>query len=93
MRSFGNFIQYVSGLDSQEAFRRLQAFGKNQLEEEDEASLTGESIPSGKDSSTIFPATTAPYDLINMVFAGTSIVRKMGKAIAVYTGRKTYFQG
>ncbi len=57
----------------------------------DEASLTGESIPSGKDSSAIFPATTSLYDLTNMVFAGTSIVRGMGKAIAVHIGRKTYF--
>jgi len=57
----------------------------------DESSLTGESIPCGKDSSVILSPTTPPYDLTNMVFTGTSIARGMGKALAVQTGHRTYF--
>jgi P-type Ca2+ transporter type 2C len=57
----------------------------------DESSLTGESVPVGKDSSAVLSPDLEPFDWTNMVLAGTAIVRGQGKGIAVHTGRTTYF--
>ncbi|MBF8263637.1 MAG: ATPase, P-type (transporting), superfamily, subfamily [Parachlamydiales bacterium] len=56
----------------------------------DESSLTGESVPVGKDSSMILPSQTQAFDWQNMVLAGTAIVRGQGKALVVRTGKNTY---
>jgi len=57
----------------------------------DESSMTGESVPVSKESAAILPEDAQVYDLKNMVFAGTAIVRGEGKGIAVSTGADTYF--
>lgn len=57
----------------------------------EEASLTGESVPSEKDNE-IQLADNAPLgDRKNMVFAGTSVSYGRGKALAVATGMGTEF--
>lgn len=57
----------------------------------EEASLTGESIPSEKNSKLLFPENAPLGDRKNMVFAGTSVSYGRGKAISVATGMKTEF--
>ena len=53
-----------------------------------EASLTGESIPSKKHSSPL-PEETPVVDQENMAFMGTIVTRGRGKAIITRTGMKT----
>lgn len=55
----------------------------------EESALTGENIPSLKDSSKILKENTAMGDLCNMVFATTIVVNGHGEAIAVETGMNT----
>lgn len=55
----------------------------------EESSLTGETIPSLKDSSKILKENTAMGDLCNMVFATTIVVNGHGEAIVVETGMNT----
>ncbi len=56
----------------------------------DESSMTGESIPVLKDHSVQLSLDTLPFELKNMLLAGTSIVRGAGKGIVVKTGGQTY---
>lgn len=56
----------------------------------DESTITGESIPVSKDCSLQVPPDAMPYELKNMVLAGTTIVRGSGTGIVVRTGRSTY---
>ncbi len=56
-----------------------------------EASLTGESLPSEKDAVSIIPEQAGPGDRHNMVFAGTSISYGRASAIVVSTGMQTEF--
>ena len=55
----------------------------------EESALTGETIPSLKDSSKILKENTAMGDLCNMVFATTIVVNGHGEAIVVETGMNT----
>ncbi|MCX6808914.1 MAG: cation-transporting P-type ATPase [Candidatus Berkelbacteria bacterium] len=56
----------------------------------DESSLTGESIPIGKNSGTL-PLNTALADRRNMAFAATMVVAGHGLGLVVATGRNTEF--
>ncbi len=55
----------------------------------EEASLTGESLPSEKDHNAVLPENAPLGDRTTMVFAGTSVSYGRGKAIAAATGMKT----
>jgi Ca2+-transporting ATPase len=55
----------------------------------DEAPLTGESIPVGKQAHQILPASTPMADQVNMAFMGTAVTRGRGTAIVVDTGMRT----
>jgi len=57
----------------------------------DEASLTGESLPSEKDAEIIVPENASPGDRKNMVFAGTAISYGRGTAVVVATGMQSEF--
>jgi len=57
----------------------------------EEASLTGESLPSEKDAGVQLPANAGPGDRRNMVFAGTSVSYGRGSAVVVATGMQTEF--
>lgn len=57
----------------------------------EEASLTGESLPSEKDATVTLPSEAGPGDRKNMVFAGTSISYGRGTAVTVATGMQTEF--
>lgn len=57
----------------------------------DESSITGESLPVAKDHRVILKEESKPYELVNMVLTGTSIVKGSGKAVVVKTGSQTYF--
>ena len=57
----------------------------------DEASLTGESLPSSKHARSIIPKEACPGDRRNMVFAGTMILYGRASAIVVSTGMFTEF--
>ncbi len=56
----------------------------------DEASLTGESLPVGKNSGTL-PEKTVIADRKNMIFAGTTALYGRGKAVVTTTGMNTEF--
>ena len=56
----------------------------------DESTITGESLPSAKDHSVTLPPDALPYELKNMLLAGTTVVRGSAKAVVVKTGRSTY---
>ncbi|MEJ5292182.1 MAG: cation-transporting P-type ATPase [Candidatus Methanosuratincola sp.] len=56
----------------------------------DEATITGESVPASKDESVVLPADTPPYDMVNMLFSGTTVVRGSGTGYVCRTGRRTY---
>lgn len=57
----------------------------------EEASLTGESLPSGKDAGALSPANAGIGDRVNMVFAGTAVSYGRGSAVVVATGMQTEF--
>lgn len=53
-----------------------------------EASLTGESVPVGKNPATL-DSVKALGDRMNMVFSGTSVTQGTGRAVVTSTGMKT----
>lgn len=53
-----------------------------------EASLTGESVPVGKESAAL-PAPAVLGDRTNMVFKGTAVVHGVGRAVVTATGMAT----
>lgn len=57
----------------------------------DEASLTGESLPSEKEVAALLNENAGPGDRKNMVFAGTSISYGRAVALVVSTGMQTEF--
>ncbi len=56
----------------------------------DESSMTGESIPVIKDHELMLPEEALPFELSNMLLAGTLVARGSGSGIVVRTGTKTY---
>ncbi len=57
----------------------------------DEAVLTGESLPSEKETEAIAAADAAAADRLNMVYAGTTVAAGRGRAVVVLTGMRTEF--
>jgi len=57
----------------------------------DEASLTGESLPSEKEVAALLHENAGPGDRKNMVFAGTSVSYGRAVAMVVATGMQTEF--
>lgn len=56
----------------------------------DESTITGESVPASKDEGAILPPSAPPYEISNMLFSGTTVVRGSGTGYVCRTGRKTY---
>jgi Ca2+-transporting ATPase len=56
----------------------------------DEATLTGESIPSDKQSLHLLASDALVYERSNMLFCGTHIVKGMATGIVTATGENTY---
>ena len=56
----------------------------------DEATLTGESIPSSKQSLQLLPVNALPYERSNMLFSGTHILKGVTTGIVTATGEHTY---
>jgi P-type Ca2+ transporter type 2C len=65
--------------------RLLQSYGMTVQE----ASLTGESIPTEKDAAAVFEPSTALGDRRNMVYMGTVAANGKAKAVVVATGMRT----
>ncbi|MBT9260060.1 MAG: calcium-translocating P-type ATPase [Clostridiales bacterium] len=65
--------------------RLLEAFSL----EVEEALLTGESLPAGKDPAPFLQENLPLGDRKNMVFQGTFVVKGRGKAVVVATGPRT----
>ena len=56
----------------------------------DESSLTGESVPVIKEHDVVLPEHALPYELLNMLLAGTIVVRGSGCGVVIRTGGTTY---
>ncbi len=56
----------------------------------DEATLTGESLPSSKQSDQLLSLNTLPYEQSNTLFSGTHILKGTAKGIVTATGEHTY---
>jgi Ca2+-transporting ATPase len=56
----------------------------------DEATLTGESVPSVKQASSILSPETLPYERSNILFSGTHLLKGAAIGIVVATGEQTY---
>jgi P-type Ca2+ transporter type 2C len=56
----------------------------------DESTITGESTPTVKDHTSLLSKAALPYELSNMVLAGSIVVRGTGRGIVVKTGSNTY---
>ncbi len=57
----------------------------------DEASLTGESVPVGKESTIVLDRSVPVSDRQNMVFTATTVTSGRGKAVVTTTGMNTEF--
>lgn len=56
----------------------------------DEATLTGESLPSSKQSDQLLLLNALPYEQSNTLFSGTHILKGTAKGIVTATGEHTY---
>lgn len=56
-----------------------------------QASLTGESLPTEKSSTCLNTQTSSPYDWSNLAFMGSYVVSGMGSALVVRTGQGSFF--
>lgn len=56
----------------------------------DEAILTGESVPSTKQSLQLLPPDAPPYERSNLLFSGTHILKGVARGIVTATGEDTY---
>jgi P-type Ca2+ transporter type 2C len=83
----GDVVMLVAGDRVPADARLLQASNLRA----DEASLTGESLPSEKEVAALIHENAGPGDRKNMVFAGTSISYGRAMAIVVATGMQTEF--
>ena len=57
--------------------------------ETDEALLTGESLPVGKDAKTTFPEDTGPGDRLNVAYSSSTVTKGRASGIVYATGMKT----
>ncbi|MEN8234718.1 MAG: cation-translocating P-type ATPase [Actinomycetota bacterium] len=55
----------------------------------EEAALTGESVPVGKDSDTVYGRTVPVADRLNVVYRGTTVTRGRGVVAVTDTGMRT----
>ena len=78
----GDILILKSGQRVPADARLLESFGL----EVDESSLTGESYPVAKDTTSILPIETRITEQTNMLFAGTVITRGRAKALITATG-------
>ncbi len=81
----GDIVMLEEGLKVPADLRLLDAHSL----EIDESLLTGESLPSSKDSSAILAEDAPLGDRKNMAFAGSLVTRGQGQGIVVDTGLKT----
>jgi Mg2+-importing ATPase len=56
-----------------------------------QASLTGESLPTEKSSACLNTQISSPYDWSNLAFMGSYVVSGMGNALVVRTGQGSFF--
>lgn len=56
-----------------------------------QASLTGESLPTEKSSTCINERVSSPYDWSNLAYMGSYVVSGMGSAIVIRTGERSFF--
>jgi Mg2+-importing ATPase len=56
-----------------------------------QASLTGESLPTEKSSTCLNAQISSPYDWSNLAFMGSYVVSGMGNALVVRTGQGSFF--
>lgn len=66
----------------------LRLLDDNDLEV-DESLLTGESLPDKKESTQMLPDDVPVADRLNMMFAGTLVLRGRGRGVVVATGEDT----
>ena len=57
--------------------------------ETDEALLTGESLPVGKEVETVFDKDTGPGDRLNIAYSSSTVTRGRARGVVVGTGMKT----
>lgn len=57
--------------------------------ETDEALLTGESLPVGKDAKATFPEDTGPGDRLNVAYSSSTVTKGRASGIVYATGMKT----
>ena len=81
----GDIISLESGMAVPADARLLSSSGLSA----DESSLTGESMPAGKDAGQLADRSAGLADRPNMVFAGTIIAEGRGSAVVVATGSAT----
>lgn len=81
----GDIIALESGMGVPADARLLSSSGLSA----DESSLTGESMPVGKDAGQLVDNSAGLADRPNMVFAGTIIAEGRGSAVVVATGSAT----
>lgn len=81
----GDIISLESGMGVPADARLLSSSGLSA----DESSLTGESMPAGKDAGQLVDSGAGLADRPNMVFAGTIIAEGRGSAVVVATGSAT----
>ncbi|WP_353432914.1 magnesium-translocating P-type ATPase [Polynucleobacter sp. MWH-UH23A] len=56
-----------------------------------QASLTGESLPTEKSSTRLHEHVSSPYDWSNLAYMGSYVVSGMGTAIVIRTGEGSFF--
>jgi Mg2+-importing ATPase len=56
-----------------------------------QASLTGESLPTEKSSTCLNTQVSSPYDWSNLAFMGSYVVSGMGTALVIRTGEGSFF--
>jgi Ca2+-transporting ATPase len=81
----GDVILLGAGRKVSADARLMEAYGLAT----DESALTGESIPVEKGADGVLPEATPLAERLNLVFAGTTVVRGRGTAVVVATGMQT----
>jgi P-type Ca2+ transporter type 2C len=81
----GDIVEIEAGDNVPADVRLLQTFAMRVQE----ASLTGESVPVGKDADLVLDESTPLADRRNMAFMSTIVANGQGRAVVVATGMKT----